>query len=309
MARRGPRAARLRRGAAPRRRGAGRLLRAPPHRRRQRHADLRASPHRAGPARRRRRRGDGDARAACHRPALVLLGGEAVPDSVWSRLRDRDGTLGYNLYGPDGVHDQRARRAAPSDSATPTIGRPIRNTRAYVLDGALRRAPVGAPGELYIAGAGLARGYHAQLRPHGGALRRRPARRRARRADVPHRRPRAAAARRQPRLPRAHRRPGEDPRPPRRARRDRGRARRPSAPSRTAPSSRTGARRARSRASSPTSSPRRARRTTPSDGRCAALAPQGPPARLHGPRRAHARRRAPADRQRQARRRRAARRP
>jgi len=99
--------------------------------------------------------GSGD---AGHRPALVLLGGEAVPDGVWSRLRDTDGTLGYNLYGPT-EYTINALGAGTADSASPTIGRPIRSTRAYVLDGALRRAPVGAPGELYLAGVGLARGY------------------------------------------------------------------------------------------------------------------------------------------------------
>ncbi|MDO9407841.1 MAG: amino acid adenylation domain-containing protein [Patulibacter sp.] len=94
-----------------------------------------------------------------HRPALVLLGGEAVSDAVWTRLRETDGTLGYNLYGPT-EYTINTLGAGTDESATPAVGRPILNTRAHVLDGALRPVPPGAPGELYIAGIGLARGYH-----------------------------------------------------------------------------------------------------------------------------------------------------
>ncbi|WP_412747192.1 amino acid adenylation domain-containing protein [Krasilnikovia sp. MM14-A1004] len=94
-----------------------------------------------------------------HRPALVLLGGEAVSDAVWSALRDTDGTYGYNLYGPT-EYTINTLGGSTADSATPTVGRAIRNTRAYILDGHLRPVPPGAPGELYIAGVGLARGYH-----------------------------------------------------------------------------------------------------------------------------------------------------
>jgi len=94
-----------------------------------------------------------------HRPALVLLGGEAVTDSVWAALRDADGVLGYNLYGPT-EYTINTLGGGTADSATPTVGRPIHNTRAHVLDRALRPVPDGCPGELYIAGIGLARGYH-----------------------------------------------------------------------------------------------------------------------------------------------------
>ncbi|MCE3554391.1 amino acid adenylation domain-containing protein [Pseudonocardia sp. RS11V-5] len=93
------------------------------------------------------------------RPALVLLGGEAVTDSVWAALRDADGVLGYNLYGPT-EYTINTLGGGTRDSATPTVGRPIHHTRAHVLDGALRPVPAGCPGELYIAGVGLARGYH-----------------------------------------------------------------------------------------------------------------------------------------------------
>ncbi|WP_405987032.1 amino acid adenylation domain-containing protein [Streptomyces sp. NBC_00872] len=93
-----------------------------------------------------------------HRPPLVLLGGEAVTETVWNRLRDTDGTYGYNLYGPT-EYTINTLGGGTDDSATPTVGRPIRATRAHILDAWLRPLPDGVPGELYIAGVGLARGY------------------------------------------------------------------------------------------------------------------------------------------------------
>ncbi|MFE1905733.1 amino acid adenylation domain-containing protein [Streptomyces gardneri] len=102
---------------------------------------------------------DHDEAAGRHRPALVLLGGEAVSDTVWTRLRDTDDTYGYNLYGPT-EYTINTLGGSTTDSATPTVGVPIRNTRAHVLDTMLRPVPPGCPGELYISGTGLARGYH-----------------------------------------------------------------------------------------------------------------------------------------------------
>ncbi|MFF1508699.1 amino acid adenylation domain-containing protein [Streptomyces sp. NPDC058326] len=102
---------------------------------------------------------DQDETAGKHRPALVLLGGEAVSDTVWTRLRETEGTYGYNLYGPT-EYTINTLGGSTTESATPTVGRPIRNTRAHVLDTMLRPVPPGSPGELYIAGTGLARGYH-----------------------------------------------------------------------------------------------------------------------------------------------------
>ncbi|TWP47311.1 amino acid adenylation domain-containing protein [Lentzea tibetensis] len=97
-----------------------------------------------------------------HVPPVVLLGGEAVSDTVWSRLRDTEGTYGYNLYGPT-EYTINTLGASTDDSRTPAVGRAIWNTRAYVLDAHLRPAAPGTPGELYIAGVGLARGYHERF--------------------------------------------------------------------------------------------------------------------------------------------------
>ncbi|MFH8786575.1 non-ribosomal peptide synthetase [Streptomyces roseoverticillatus] len=93
-----------------------------------------------------------------HRPVLVLLGGEAVPESLWTRLRETPGLMGYNLYGPT-EYTINTLGGGTLDSDTATVGRPIWNTRAYVLDARLCPVPVGVPGELYVSGVGLARGY------------------------------------------------------------------------------------------------------------------------------------------------------
>ncbi|HEX3475167.1 MAG TPA: amino acid adenylation domain-containing protein, partial [Kofleriaceae bacterium] len=68
----------------------------------------------------------------------------------------------YNQYGPTETHlaTELALTGPPATwDALPPIGRPIANVRIYVLDGELQPAPIGVPGELYIAGAGVARGY------------------------------------------------------------------------------------------------------------------------------------------------------
>jgi amino acid adenylation domain-containing protein/non-ribosomal peptide synthase protein (TIGR01720 family) len=93
-----------------------------------------------------------------HPPVLVLLGGEAVSTSVWDRLRDSHSSYGYNLYGPT-EYTINTLGGGTDDSSTPTVGQPIWNTRAHILDGWLRPVPDGIAGELYISGAGLARGY------------------------------------------------------------------------------------------------------------------------------------------------------
>ncbi|WP_028647577.1 amino acid adenylation domain-containing protein [Nocardiopsis sp. CNT312] len=93
-----------------------------------------------------------------HRPCLVLLGGEAVSDTVWRRLAEAPGVLGYNLYGPT-EYTINTLGGGTGDSDAPTVGAPIHNTRVHILDSGLSPVPPGVPGELYVSGAGLARGY------------------------------------------------------------------------------------------------------------------------------------------------------
>ncbi|GAB94934.1 amino acid adenylation domain-containing protein [Kineosphaera limosa] len=96
-------------------------------------------------------------------PRLVLLGGEAVGPDVWSALRDAPNTHGYNLYGPT-EYTINTLGGGTQESATPIVGRAIDNTDVRVLDSALRPVLDGVPGELYVTGAGLARGYHGSPR-------------------------------------------------------------------------------------------------------------------------------------------------
>eukprot|EP00362_Geleiidae_sp_MMETSP1317_P001725 CAMPEP_0201286064 /NCGR_PEP_ID=MMETSP1317-20130820/114215_1 /ASSEMBLY_ACC=CAM_ASM_000770 /TAXON_ID=187299 /ORGANISM="Undescribed Undescribed, Strain Undescribed" /LENGTH=1042 /DNA_ID=CAMNT_0047612527 /DNA_START=351 /DNA_END=3479 /DNA_ORIENTATION=+ len=65
----------------------------------------------------------------------------------------------FNLYGPtEGTIWTTAAKCTSSDKKPP-IGRPINNTQVYILDANLQLVPIGVPGELHIAGIGLARGY------------------------------------------------------------------------------------------------------------------------------------------------------
>ncbi|MGH3978769.1 MAG: condensation domain-containing protein, partial [Pseudonocardiaceae bacterium] len=93
-----------------------------------------------------------------HHPRVILLGGEAVGEPLWRELAAAADVTGYNYYGPtETTVDATYCRLA--DAPRPVIGRPGHNQQAYVLDAALRPVPMGVAGELYVAGAQLARGY------------------------------------------------------------------------------------------------------------------------------------------------------
>jgi amino acid adenylation domain-containing protein len=95
--------------------------------------------------------------------AALLFGGEAVdPGAVRALLGDRPPRRLLHLYGPTENTTFstwfEVREVAPGAVTVP-IGKPIANSRAYVLDASLRPVPVGVHGSLYVGGDGLARGY------------------------------------------------------------------------------------------------------------------------------------------------------
>ncbi|WP_329447211.1 amino acid adenylation domain-containing protein [Streptomyces sp. NBC_01426] len=92
------------------------------------------------------------------RPALVLLGGEAVTPTLWQRLATTEGTVGYNLYGPT-EYTINTLGVGTFECQDPVVGVAIDNTDVFVLDPWLRPLPDGVPGELYVSGIGIARGY------------------------------------------------------------------------------------------------------------------------------------------------------
>jgi amino acid adenylation domain-containing protein len=92
-------------------------------------------------------------------PALrtVVVAGEACPAELaahWSQGRRL-----VNAYGPTEATICATLAEAWDPSRPPPLGRPLANLQAYVLDRSLRPVPAGIPGELYLGGVGLARGY------------------------------------------------------------------------------------------------------------------------------------------------------
>ncbi|MGW6911272.1 amino acid adenylation domain-containing protein [Streptomyces sp. NPDC054940] len=90
---------------------------------------------------------------------LVVSGDEALPAELVRRFHDDSGAVLLNAYGPTEAAVDVTAWAAPPDTETVLIGGPIANTRAYVLDATLAPVAPGVPGELYVEGVQLARGY------------------------------------------------------------------------------------------------------------------------------------------------------
>ncbi|MBT8193571.1 MAG: amino acid adenylation domain-containing protein [Acidimicrobiia bacterium] len=94
----------------------------------------------------------------------LILGGEDLTTAVAKRVHDRFGgrVKIHNEYGPtEATVGCIVHTYSPDDDVLPSvpIGRPIPDMRAWVLDDAGQPVPFGVPGELWVAGAGVARGY------------------------------------------------------------------------------------------------------------------------------------------------------
>ncbi|HEU4407579.1 MAG TPA: amino acid adenylation domain-containing protein [Polyangiaceae bacterium] len=92
-------------------------------------------------------------------PAMLLVGGEPIGERAWRRLAAVERPRLVNVYGPTECTVDATACVATRAPDRVTVGRPLANVRAYVLDERLAPAPLGVPGELYVGGAGVGRGY------------------------------------------------------------------------------------------------------------------------------------------------------
>ncbi|MEU4643707.1 amino acid adenylation domain-containing protein [Micromonospora sp. NPDC023814] len=95
-------------------------------------------------------------------PVTALCGGEPMSPALARRLIAGTRAV-WNMYGPtETTVWSTAARIDERNCARPPVGRPVANTRAYVLDAEMQPVPVGCVGELWLGGAGVARGYRRQ---------------------------------------------------------------------------------------------------------------------------------------------------
>lgn len=92
------------------------------------------------------------------RPSFIIVGGEAITPQLWQTFRHYPEIEIFNYYGPS-EYTVDTLGCSVSIAEHPLIGRPLANTNVWLLDKYLQPVPIGCPGELYISGEGLARGY------------------------------------------------------------------------------------------------------------------------------------------------------
>jgi len=88
----------------------------------------------------------------------ALVGGETLPADLAQLLAANCGEA-WNLYGPTETTIWSSVWRLPAPAERVRVGKPIANTELHVVDASLRPLPIGVPGELFIGGEGVARGY------------------------------------------------------------------------------------------------------------------------------------------------------
>lgn len=91
-----------------------------------------------------------------------LVGGEALSETLAAKIRAATSGRVTNMYGPTETTVWSLTYDVRGGETSVPIGTPIANTHVHVLDSAGVEVPAGLPGELYIGGPGVARGYHAR---------------------------------------------------------------------------------------------------------------------------------------------------
>ena len=90
----------------------------------------------------------------------LMIGGEAFPIALANDLSELVAGDVVNMYGPTETTIWSSTYQLAGDQGVVPIGKPIANTQLYVLDAYMKPVPAGIPGELFIAGDGVVRGYH-----------------------------------------------------------------------------------------------------------------------------------------------------
>lgn len=92
---------------------------------------------------------------------IILVGGESIPNNMWTRLVQEKNIDIFNMYGPtECTVDSTYYLVNGSEHEIPTIGKAIDNCNIHILDDEQNIVPIGSVGEIYISGYGVSRGYY-----------------------------------------------------------------------------------------------------------------------------------------------------
>ncbi len=103
---------------------------------------------------------DSDSADKLNKLKHIMIGGEAFPQNLAKELTSRVQNVVTNMYGPTETTIWSTTQNIKAGDQKIYIGKPIANTQVYVLDKFKKPVPVNTPGELYISGDGVVRGYH-----------------------------------------------------------------------------------------------------------------------------------------------------